>query len=400
MPFNLARLMPEIEDLASYYAHELTPDLLYSAQQAWALLRETGQGTLREAAQRQTMRVLAVPLEEPAQVLPAVAPPDAYRVLASDGSAIDPDPHFPARYAVIHVGLAGLAYSPPACWTEQRILLRYRREDMGISYPGTGDAVPVEGAVIQTLRAYEELRLLWEGTQQIPADALGRPLLTMMDAIILWTHRGSGPGHDALKEDYLTRSVDLLERFRQAGIPLVSFISTPHHREVVHTLLAQFCPDGRRLDCGDCTDPQGPCTVLRGLQDGDLFAFLSPGERSALFQPIYQGDTGWRLPPAARRRDPCISFFYVNTGLEVARVELPRWIHEAGLTDQVQGILLDQCSSRRAETTGYPVALTLAHDEAILTSADRQTIRWSIEEALARQRVYAAPSAKARTKER
>jgi len=399
MPFDLARLMPAITQLATYYADELAPDLLASSTQAWALIQQAHEEELRQAAQQHTLRVLALPLEDPARAFPAPPPIQTYRVLASDGSAMDPNPHLPARYLLLHCALAGLAYAPPAYWTDHATHLLFRRDELEVAYPGTGGPVAVEGPVVATLRAYEELRLLWEGAQQLPADPHGRPLLAMMDGIILWTHRGTGPGHDALKEDYLTRSVALLEEFRRALIPLVSFTSMPHHSEVVSTLLARFCTSAGRLACAECRAPGNPCQALLGLEDRNLFGFLPEGARSATFQPIYQGETRWRLPGAVLGQDPSLVFFYVNTG-EIARVELPLWIQEAGLLDLVHGIVVDQCRARRAETPGFPVALDLAHHEAVLTPRDRGAIQMLVEEALARRLIFAAPSAKARAKER
>jgi hypothetical protein len=135
------------------------------------------------------------------------------------------------------------------------------------------------------------------------------------------------------------------------------------------------------------------------LEDRDLFAFLPEGGRSAVFQAIYRGKTSWRLPAEVHKEDPRLAFFYLHTGTQLARVELPLWIRDAGLLDVVHGIVLDQCRARRAETPGYPVALTLAHQEAILTTSDRQAIAWMVEEALARRQVYVVSSAKAQMKQ-
>lgn len=398
MPFDLSRLMPDIENLAAYYAQEYTPELLDSALRAWDLLQQAQQQALREAAQRETLRVLAYPEEPVDQFYPAPPFPPAYRVLASDGSSVSPDAHFPVPYALLHVALVGMAYRPPDFWTEHTSLLLFHRDDLEILPPNGEEAVSVEGPVVDTLRSFEELQVLWEGLQRLSPDPQNRPVLAMTDAIILWTHRGTGLGHNEFKEDYLRRSVGLLERFRQAGVPLLSFTSLPRHREVVDTLLAQFCPEGRQMNCAECEEASEMCRVLRPVQDRHLFSSLPEGSRSALFRPIYQGEMRWRLPRSAWERDPRLAFFYLNTGPEVVRVELPLWILEEGLMDLVHGLLLDQCRPLHAEVAGYPVALSMAHHEAILTTRDRRAIQWAVEEALARRQVFSAPSVKAQTK--
>lgn len=400
MPFDLARLVRDIEEMATYYAGEYAPQLVTSSEQAQKLIQGVEQEELESAARQHKLRVLAVPLEDPSRPCPAPPPNTAYRVLGSDGSAMDSDPHFPARYTVLHVALAGMAYAPPDYWTHHHVRFLFRREEVEILPKGGTEALPVSGPVADTLRAYEELRVLWEAAHHLETDEHGRPLLAMMDAILLWTHRGTGPDHTALRDEYLSRSVALLSEFQRAGVPLVSFTSMPHHREVINTLMAQYCPPEKRMACAECEDPPAQCTVLRGLHDRHLFGFLPEGARSAVFQPIYQGDTRWRLPETAREPDPQLVVFYLNTGPDIARVELPFWIVQTGLLEQVHGIVMDQCQPLRAEVAGYPVALSMAHHEALLTTRDRRAIQTSIEEALARRQVFLAPSAKARMKER
>lgn len=397
MAFDLARIASQAEELGRYYARERGREHRDLVSRAQARIQEVGREELERAALRSTVRVLARPLEETRTHYPPPPPMTSYRIWASDGSAIAPDPQAFARYALLHAAAVGLAFDPPAFEVTHRATLLFREEEMERVYPGVGEPVAVEGPVVDTMRAYEELRILCEVAQGMPPDPAGRPLLLMTDAVILWAHRGTGPGHDALGEDYLSRSVAALVELEHARIPLVSFTSMPRYREVIHTLLALVCPPERRLACGDCEQPLDECLELRPLLDRELFAMLPVGARSPIFQPVYHGDTAWRLPPVLRRSDPEICFFYVNTG-EIARVELPRWVVRAGLVDTVHAIVLDQCRQGRAEVTGYPLALSLAHHEAVLTVEDRRAVEWLIEEALARYGIVAPPSAKARMK--
>ena len=395
MPFDLARVMPHISALADYYADQVLPGRDARVQEATALLRQTRQEELRAATQGQAPRVLAFPWEEPADPYLLPAPVTAYRIVASDGSDIDPDPHQPTQYAVIHLALAGLAYEPPDAWLDHQVRFRFRREEMEIPLPRGEEPVPVDRLVVDTLRAYEELAALWEGVHALDVDPHGRPLLAMMDGIILWQHRGEK--QETFGDRMLADSVRLLAHFKRAGVPVVSFDITPH-REVVRTMMALACPDPDQANCAACENRPAGCAALQGLEDRDLFSFLPAGARSAIFQPIYRGKTSWRLPKEVRREDPRLAFFYVHTGTQLARVELPLWVRDAGLLEAVHGIVVDQCRPLRTETAGYPVALTVAHDEAVLTTRDRQAIQWMVEEALARRQVYVVPSAKAQMK--
>jgi len=396
MPFDLAHLMPHISALADYYADHVLPGRDIRVREASSLLQRTRQEEMRAVTQGPSPRVLAFPWEEPGEAYRLPAPVTAYRVVASDGSDIDPDPHQPIPYALIHLALAGLAYEPPHSWVDHRVRFRFRAEDMQLALP---DAEPVEvdRLVVDTLRAYEELAVLWEAVAGLAPDASGRPALALMDGIILWQHRGER--QEAFGDRMLADSVRVLTRFKQAGIPLASFDITPH-REVVRTLMALACPDPERSNCAACAGRPAACQALQGLEDRDLFGFLPAGARSAVFQAVYHGKTSWRLPEEVRGQDPRLAFFYLHTGMQLARVEFPLWVRDAGLLDVVHGIVLDQCRPRRSEQPGYPVSLTLAHQEAILTTGDRQAIAWMVEESLARRQVYVAPSAKAQMKSR
>jgi hypothetical protein len=91
-------------------------------------------------------------------------------------------------------------------------------------------------------------------------------------------------------------------------------------------------------------------------------------------------------------------FFYLHTGTEVARVELPQWVWEdSGRMDLLHGALCDQCDSG----AGYPMVLSEAHEAAVVRAADRQTFYALIERILNEHTEFEAiTSAKATSKRR
>ncbi len=67
-----------------------------------------------------------------------------------------------------------------------------------------------------------------------------------------------------------------------------------------------------------------------------------------------------------------IFFFYVNNGWEIGRVEVPKWIaHNPDLLSLTHTLILDQCR----KGIGYPVAVSEAHEQAVLTGSDRRTFQ-------------------------
>ena len=123
--------------------------------------------------------------------------------------------------------------------------------------------------------------------------------------------------------------------------------------------------------------------------DRDLFSeVLSPGQRSGLFASTssvvekYYGEHQ-------------IHFFYVNVGEEMGRVEMPAWAaSNPGLLDLAHSVIVDQC--RRGQ--GYPVAIMEAHEQAVVTGADRQYFRELVEEVLSGERLPVYTSEKERSK--
>ena len=90
-----------------------------------------------------------------------------------------------------------------------------------------------------------------------------------------------------------------------------------------------------------------------------------------------------------------VCFFYLNVGREMARVEVPQWVaDDAELVDLVHAVALDQC--RRGN--GYPPVIQEAHEQAVISAADRQEFRRLVEEALEDERLPTYTSQKQESK--
>ena len=88
---------------------------------------------------------------------------------------------------------------------------------------------------------------------------------------------------------------------------------------------------------------------------------MAPGERSGLF------GSGARINEDYG--DHCISFFYLNVGDEVVRIEVPKYVAaNEELLNLVHNCAFDQALKGR----GYPVCLSEAHEQAVVRAADRE----------------------------
>ncbi|NLE76874.1 MAG: DNA double-strand break repair nuclease NurA [Chloroflexi bacterium] len=307
--------------------------------------------------------------------------PDSFSVAAADGSSMGPDRHFPIRYYIVNTGHAVITYgAEPGASLGSAGRLYYREEDLFV--PPRGRTQPVEGAILAAKMFAEELQALLEA-----ARLASPPVVAFTDGVIvLW---GLEKVDAAVQAALLQPFLEALNGFREAGTAVANYISMPGAHDVVDSLRLLLC-DERPTQCRLCAPgPDGalPCASLAGIVDRAVFDYLGVGERSALFQSC--------SPILKQYGEHHVGFFYLNVGDEIARIEAPLWVlQDPLLLDRVHATAFDQCRRGR----GYPPALQEAHEQAAITQTDRRVVEEMIEAALARQRMHAPWSAKARSK--
>jgi hypothetical protein len=322
----------------------------------------------------------------------APAPPSDFNIVATDGSNIDVDRHQATRCYLINIGSVTLSYGERASASLDNLpLLYFGDEDMVITPPGaSGREQPIEGVLLGIRRSVEECRQLARLAAGLPAPSKNLALLD--GSLILWGLAGQ-TYPEFVTEALLTRGLLVhLEDMRKLNddrqLALASYISYPRSTDVVNVLRLALCPH-EVADCDRYCPQQRDCDAVSGVRDRELFAnLLGPGERSALFfsrSSVVQKHYG----------DHTVYFFYLRADDEIARVEIPQWVAtDRGLLDLTHSLVLDQC--RRGQ--GYPVALSEAHEKAVVTAADREQFWQLVENSLAGENLPITGSAKARSK--
>lgn len=313
--------------------------------------------------------------------------PADFTVIASDGSHIDVDRHRSTRCYLINIGLVTLHYgTTPRATLDNLPHLYAGDEDLVIASPGQrGREQPIEGALLGIKRGVDECRHLVELAATLPADG---PTLALLDgSLILWNLEAYA---DFVTEELLDRGfIPYLEELRkQDQLALASYISYPRSTDVVNALRVAVCP-GETVDsdyCPACETRE--CDALTGVRDRELFtSLLGPGERSALFissSKIQQ-----------RYGEHQIHFFYLRVDDEIARVEVPKWVaDDTDLLSLTHALVLDQCQRGH----GYPVALSEAHEKAVVTGADAENFWRLVESSLVEEHLPFSGSAKNRSK--
>ena len=353
----------------------------------------------RKRLQSEATIAWAVPMvqDDPGARYAPPATPEDFCVVATNGSHIDVDRHLPARCFLMNIGVAVLNYGSQA---DARLFsqpqLYAQDEDLVIRDRGALlREQAIEGAVLGAKRTVEEIKALAQVVRDLPSHV---PTLALMDgSLIMLGLVGHGYRdfvlRELIEEGFVRALDDLAEMARRRPLTLASYISLPRSAEVINGLRLKVCPFeiadcGRH--CGDKTAGERPCDdTTAGLLDREVFSeILTPGERSGVF-------TSSSTLVADHYQGHDVHFFYVNTGEEIGRVEVPSWVAEdEALLGLTHSAVVDQC--RRGP--GYPTALIEAHEQAVVSGADRRYFVQLVENALYDQRMPVYSSEKSRSK--
>ena len=367
-------------------------------------LREAASGVSPVEAQRMTSEAgipfLAAQVTD--TLLGNVAPPqppDDWTALSVDGSHIDVDRHLPVACYLLNLGGCVLTYGAEAdARFFSRPHLAAREEELYLRDPRSANQEEaITGNLLGLYRTVRELTVLLEEARQCPAD---RPVLALVDGtLVLWGL--AGQGYPEFVRRYIIEDglLPALEGFRQLAqerdVTLAAYVSLPRTTEVVNAIRRCLCSHGVercRQSCSYRRAELEPCSRANDFMDRELFAReLTPFHRS----PIYK--TNSSVPRDSYGDEQQVYFYYLHAGEEIARVEVPRWVAKnESLLSLGHGMIAEQC--RKGQ--GYPVAITEAHEQAVVTGRDRQLFREMVAETLDRQGLPTYTSQKERSKRR
>lgn len=307
------------------------------------------------------------------------APPANYAVLAVDGSSIDVDRNLPVECYVLNFGWMSLQYGDnPFADFNTRAELQPTGDELFLrDTTDPSREAAIRGAVLDVVRGVRELALLAELAETLsPSD---RPLLALLDGnLALWNleKRYVPP---LIAEDLkhgergTLQALRRLERLVRAGrIVFSGYVSRSGASNLVNSLRLLECPLRPAVHCRACPGRESgerPCDAAGLPNDATLMLrLLAPWQRSAVFKPHRSsGDqTAERWYEEAGHR---IAFFYLRAGDEIARVELPEWMAD----DPARLRLLHALLVHQAQVgPNYPVALQEAHEQAVISTTDRQ----------------------------
>lgn len=305
-------------------------------------------------------------------------PPHGTVVIGVDGSQVYPDPHAAVLYYLIQIGGLAFGYDGSRPRPYNCEALHFKDDEL---HDAQGYLISTERVGME--RLVQEMAYLAELTAIERRLAPAATLLALTDGPLLWPHIERSRADSQAVDAYL----DALSEIRQAGGLPVGYVARPGGRMLAELLwVSRLAPEeipGRLAE-----------NPLRQLTDAALMAhFLAPGERSA-----------WFTRPSATNhrhagRGHEVWFCYVNVGVVrapvIARVEVPGWgALNADAITTLHAVLLHQSHV----LNGYPYVLARAHEEALVTTADKTALDSEIQRQLIAQGILAYPSEKAQQK--
>ncbi len=300
---------------------------------------ETAGDAIIDAMMKDSARPYALSHGEPPNAVFDPAPFQPATVIAADGSSIDPDRFAALPCYVINVGHAVLPYSVGG------------EPSLGgaaIVGPGSGREPDVTGGGVNLLRDVLELE---RGVELACERATEGPIVLLRDGTHLPWDLDSPQIDLDTRNQLKLRTQAAFDRLRDCpgDVCVGAYISASRAHDVVNSLAALANDEGVAWPLADAQH------FIRALADG---------QRSAVFRAMSQSN---RRIESAFSAEQQACFFYVRAGNDIARVEVPIWAATPDRIGRLHATIVDQC----ARCNGYPRVLQEAHEQAVISGADR-----------------------------
>ncbi len=164
-----------------------------------------------------------------------------------------------------------------------------------------------------------------------------------------------------LQNSFLTAAVNLVKLSRETEVPLVGYVDRSFSRDLIH-LLDAFSGN-RRDDNRTLYD----ATVLHSERENNSAVLTNWGDRTCFCHSDRKGLNMFIDPETDKS---LVGFVYLQTTADntPARLDIPAWIYENGLLDEVIDTVRAEC----VIGLGYPYVLETADQTALITMRDRE----------------------------
>jgi len=268
-------------------------------------------------------------------------------VISVDGSQIYPDRHNVLSCCLINTGSVVLPYH---CVNRRVELFSDPTVFAGVDdnqQPFTTDGVNCK-------RQELELRAGLDLEKRIKSDyGEDVPCVLLFDGSLIFWHLSSK--ETDVRDYFLNAYLALLDELWKEKAVVCWYISMPKSKELMSLVRLYLCDF-------DVEKKELYAPVDSVIDSGIMSSVLEPYTRSIVFSN--HSSISAYYPMHLRP-----FFFYLHTGNEIGRVEIPSWIaQDEKMIDLVASVVIDQC----VKGGGYPVALAEAHEQAVVKGPDRE----------------------------
>lgn len=283
-----------------------------------------------------------------------------YTVVAADGSQIMPSHHEIFNCYLLNIGTTTISYGvklQPLLNSVPR--LYHRPEDL---YPLVDRRrVHIDELYVTLERNLLELTTVYE--LAVSASERKIPVVAFVDGSLIPWSLEKMP--DNYQMAYMTACSEVLQSLQSMRIPLVGYISHSRSSDLINGLRVSKCPYALSQCsqyCGHLNEEDFPCSSIWPCTDRQLLSGnMNLQRRTCTF---LSGASLARALPSNHQ----ICFTYTNVGSEVARLEFPRWV--AG-DPELLNLAVAVSIAQARKGAGYPVALSEAHNLAVIRGSDR-----------------------------
>ncbi len=171
-----------------------------------------------------------------------------------------------------------------------------------------------------------------------------------------------------LQESFINKMVGLAKLSSDTEVPLVGYVDRSYARDLLGLLDAlehTRAANKRTLDDASVLHASTSVTekTLKNWGDRSVFCYSKRRGLKAFIDP----QTGRSI----------VGFVYLQTTVDnpPARIDVPAWIYEKGLLDEVLHVVRAEC----VVGLGYPYALETADQTAVITMRDRETFLMTLQ---------------------
>lgn len=289
--------------------------------------------------------------------------------IATDGSQIVPSSHEFTTACLINIGFTVIPYFnnliPVELSSEPTIYSSI--DDL---YSNTFSENIHEEYLISYERTLKEVEGLVKIAKKYHAYKI--PIVALLDGTLIHWHLEKFS--ELLIKKFIERFSNAIIELKSLNIPVAGFLSNSRSNDFINMLRIFKCPydlvncnkycstiEDKNLPCNPCFDYK---PVLDRKIIGKWFteSDTESGDRTILFKSNskilnYYPD------------DLKVLFFYMNSGGDIARVELPHYVAD---NTELLTLLHNAISLQCNVGFGYPVTLSEAHLQAVINKTDRE----------------------------